>query len=115
MSAATATNTTDAASVDGSSGETSKRREERPRIEANASNRPSPAPINAITAACQSTSARIPARDEPSAIRTPNSVVRADTEDELVTTTEAHVVRDHPDLVGKLSREDILGMAVEDD
>jgi hypothetical protein len=27
---------------------------------------------------------------------------------------EAHVRRDHPDLVGKLSREDILGMAEEE-
>jgi hypothetical protein len=42
-------------------------------------------------------------------------VVRGATEDEVVDATEAHVVRDHPDLVGKLSRDDILGMAVEDD
>jgi hypothetical protein len=41
-------------------------------------------------------------------------VVRAATADELVAAAEAHVVASHPDLVGKLSREDILGMAVED-
>jgi hypothetical protein len=40
-------------------------------------------------------------------------VVRGETEDELVANTEAHVQRDHPDLVGKLSRDDILGMAEE--
>lgn len=38
-------------------------------------------------------------------------VVRGETEDELVEKTTAHVNRDHPELVGKLSREDILGMA----
>ena len=42
-------------------------------------------------------------------------VVRAGSEDEIVAEVEAHVVRDHPDLVGKLAREDILGMAVEDE
>jgi predicted small metal-binding protein len=41
--------------------------------------------------------------------------VRADTDDELVLRVEEHVARDHPDLVGKLTREDVLGMAVEDD
>jgi len=40
-------------------------------------------------------------------------IVRADTDDELVSKVEIHVERDHPDLVGKLSREDILGMAEE--
>ena len=38
-------------------------------------------------------------------------VVRGDTDDELVANAEAHVNRDHPELVGKLSRDDILGMA----
>lgn len=42
-------------------------------------------------------------------------VVRADTDDELVARVEAHVRSDHPDLVGKLAREDVLGMAVEDE
>jgi predicted small metal-binding protein len=37
--------------------------------------------------------------------------VRADDDDELVAQVEAHVQRDHPELVGKLSRDDILGMA----
>jgi hypothetical protein len=42
-------------------------------------------------------------------------VVRRDSEEDIVAAVEAHVAQDHPDLVGKLSREDILGMAVEDD
>ncbi|MGH2953891.1 MAG: DUF1059 domain-containing protein [Solirubrobacterales bacterium] len=40
-------------------------------------------------------------------------VVRAETEDELVASPEAHVNDAHPDLVGKLSREDFLAMAEE--
>ena len=40
-------------------------------------------------------------------------VVRGETDDDLVAATEAHVKRDHPDLVGKLSREDILAMSEE--
>jgi len=40
-------------------------------------------------------------------------VVRGDTDDELVATTSEHVQRDHPELVGKLTREDILAMAEE--
>ncbi len=40
-------------------------------------------------------------------------VVRGDTEDELIANAEAHVNRDHPDLVGKITREDLLGMAEE--
>ncbi len=40
-------------------------------------------------------------------------VVRGETDDELVRSTEEHVNRDHPELVGKLSRDDILGMAEE--
>jgi predicted small metal-binding protein len=40
-------------------------------------------------------------------------VVRADTDDELVEQVTAHVNRDHPDLVGKLSRDDVLAMAEE--
>jgi predicted small metal-binding protein len=40
-------------------------------------------------------------------------VIRADTDDELVTAVEAHVEKDHPELVGKMSREDVLAMAEE--
>ena len=43
------------------------------------------------------------------------AVVRAETDDELVSKVEAHVTSDHPELVGKLTRDDVLGMAVEDD
>jgi hypothetical protein len=39
--------------------------------------------------------------------------VRAEADDDLVAQVETHVGRDHPELVGKLSREDILGMAEE--
>ena len=39
--------------------------------------------------------------------------VRAESDGELVSRVEAHVERDHPDMVGKLSRDDILGMAEE--
>jgi predicted small metal-binding protein len=38
-------------------------------------------------------------------------IVRADGDEELVSLVEAHVERNHPDLVGKLSRDDILAMA----
>jgi predicted small metal-binding protein len=38
-------------------------------------------------------------------------VVRGETDDELIANAEAHINRDHPELVGKLSRDDILGMA----
>ena len=40
-------------------------------------------------------------------------VVRAETDDELVQKVERHVGEAHPELVGKLSREDVLGMAEE--
>lgn len=43
------------------------------------------------------------------------AVVKAATDDELVAKVEAHVTSDHPELVGKLSRDDVLGMAVEDE
>ena len=39
--------------------------------------------------------------------------VRADNDDELVSKVEGHVQQDHPELVGKLSREDVLAMAEE--
>jgi predicted small metal-binding protein len=38
-------------------------------------------------------------------------VVRGETDDELVQNAEEHIHRDHPELVGKLSRDDLLGMA----
>jgi len=41
-------------------------------------------------------------------------VVRADTDDELLEKVDAHVQEAHPDLVGKLSRDDVLGMAQEE-
>jgi hypothetical protein len=37
----------------------------------------------------------------------------ADDDDELVANAEAHNNRDHPELVGKVSRDDLLGMAEE--
>jgi hypothetical protein len=40
-------------------------------------------------------------------------VIHGDTDDELVAKAEAHIERDHPDLVGKISRDDLLGMAEE--
>lgn len=39
--------------------------------------------------------------------------VRASSDQELVDKVQGHVAADHPDLVGKLSREDILAMAGE--
>jgi predicted small metal-binding protein len=39
--------------------------------------------------------------------------VRAEDEDDLVAKVETHVGSDHPELVGKLSRTDILAMAEE--
>jgi predicted small metal-binding protein len=39
--------------------------------------------------------------------------VAGDTEDELVTNVQAHIASDHPDLVGKYSREQIVEMAHE--
>jgi predicted small metal-binding protein len=40
-------------------------------------------------------------------------VVRGETDDELVRNVEAHVVEHHPELVGKMSRDDMLAMAEE--
>ena len=40
-------------------------------------------------------------------------VVRAESEDELVQKVEQHVEAAHPELVGQMSRADILGMAEE--
>ena len=40
-------------------------------------------------------------------------VVRAENDDELVQAVERHVGEAHPDLVVKMTREDILAMAEE--
>ncbi len=39
--------------------------------------------------------------------------IRGETDDELVQKAERHVNENHPELVGKLSRDDILAMAEE--
>jgi hypothetical protein len=39
--------------------------------------------------------------------------IRADDDSALVALVDAHVKRDHPELVGKLSRDDIVAMAEE--
>lgn len=41
------------------------------------------------------------------------ATVRASDDDELVRQVEQHVGEAHPDLVGKMSRDDILSMAEE--
>ena len=38
-------------------------------------------------------------------------VIEGETDDQLVANVEEHIEADHPDLVGKYSREQILGMA----
>jgi predicted small metal-binding protein len=40
-------------------------------------------------------------------------VVRGDSDEELLANAEEHVNRDHPELVGKITREDLLAMAEE--
>jgi hypothetical protein len=40
-------------------------------------------------------------------------VVRGETDDALIANAESHIERDHPDLVGKISREDLLAMSEE--
>ena len=40
-------------------------------------------------------------------------VIRGEDDDELVATVERHIADAHPDLVGKLSRGQILAMARE--
>jgi hypothetical protein len=37
--------------------------------------------------------------------------VEGETDDQLVENVQAHIQSDHPDMVGKYSREQILGMA----
>jgi predicted small metal-binding protein len=38
-------------------------------------------------------------------------VIRGENDDELVSRAEEHINRDHPDLVGRISRDDLLAMA----
>ena len=40
-------------------------------------------------------------------------VLRAEDDDELVQAVQRHVAEAHPDLVGKMTRNDILAMAEE--
>lgn len=40
-------------------------------------------------------------------------VVRAESEDELVEKVDGHVKEKHPELVGKMTRADVLAMAEE--
>jgi predicted small metal-binding protein len=39
--------------------------------------------------------------------------VRGADDDELVRNAEEHISGDHPDMVGKMSRDDLLGMSEE--
>jgi hypothetical protein len=38
-------------------------------------------------------------------------VVRGETEEDLLRAAEEHIKRDHPELVGKITREDLLAMS----
>jgi predicted small metal-binding protein len=40
-------------------------------------------------------------------------VVRGESDEELLANAEEHVNRDHPELVGKITRDDLLAMAEE--
>jgi hypothetical protein len=40
--------------------------------------------------------------------------VRGETEDDLVAAAEEHIAADHPEMVGSISREQLLGMADEE-
>ena len=42
-------------------------------------------------------------------------VVRGNSDEELIAAVKAHISRDHPELVGKLSRQDILSMSEEEE
>lgn len=39
--------------------------------------------------------------------------LRAETVEELLTSAEEHIRQDHPELVGKVSRDDLLAQATE--
>jgi hypothetical protein len=41
------------------------------------------------------------------------AVIRGEDDDELVANVEGHIADAHPDLVGKLSRDDVLAIAKE--
>lgn len=38
-------------------------------------------------------------------------VVHGDTDEELLRAAEEHIKRDHPELIGKITREDLLAMS----
>lgn len=40
-------------------------------------------------------------------------IVRGESDEDLLANAEEHVNRDHPELVGKITREDLLAMAEE--
>jgi predicted small metal-binding protein len=40
-------------------------------------------------------------------------LVRGETDDELLANAEEHIRRDHPGMVGKVSREELLASATE--
>jgi predicted small metal-binding protein len=40
-------------------------------------------------------------------------VARGETEEELIQNAEQHIQNDHPDMVGQVSREDLLAQAQE--
>jgi predicted small metal-binding protein len=42
------------------------------------------------------------------------ATIRGNSDDELVTNVEQHVQDKHPDMVGTMSREQILGMAQDE-
>ena len=41
-------------------------------------------------------------------------VIRGESDEELVTRAQDHINQNHPQLVGKLSEQDVLGMAEEE-
>jgi predicted small metal-binding protein len=41
-------------------------------------------------------------------------VVRGGDDDELIRNAEQHIQNDHPEMVGQMSREQLLGMATEE-
>lgn len=41
-------------------------------------------------------------------------VVHGETDDELIAKAEEHIRKSHPELVGQLTREDLLGMSEEE-
>ena len=42
-------------------------------------------------------------------------VARGETQDELVQAAEQHIQTDHPDMVGKMTRGELLAMAEEEE